>query len=335
MKKLNILLLVALLSIFKAFSSEKIVVNGIEREYLKFTPENLMAESPYSILVLLHYNGAKASDFADLCRASTLASLYNTVVLVPQALDEQDSDVLSLLTLAESLGEYPGMSKTAVWGAGVSVAPSELIPSDYMPIFTMLYPQMAATGKVEFNKSIDDIAFINAIIEDTRENNFANSAQVFLAGSSMGGAMTYKYAYSQESQADAIAVIAGFVGAEVDNSSPLNIPVCVFHSEDDEVFLYQGSTLNKSVPDFIDKIVSENGCGQNLSSQFPDLASDGIEVNLTKYNCDVNKIVWFYILKRSRHSDYVIFDYVTVPYILRPSLSHGTSAGEVGFLSYL
>ena len=290
----------------------KIMVDELEREYLKFTPTSESSESS-SLMVLLHYLGATATEFSNLCNAQQVADDYNMVILVPQALDEQDAVVASAVDMAIQYIGYTSLSTESIWGAGVSIKTADVIPAEYLMIFNLLYPTLAAAGKVEFNKGIDDVSFINTLINQTKSTHNIDATKIFVVGGSMGGAMTYKYAYNPTSQATGIGVFSGFIGAEVSHDTPLDIPVCIFHSEDDEVVPLAGGIFSTSIPDLIADIVNQNGCVKTSEESFPDIANDGITASVIKYNTPYNKRVWHYSLKGAIHSDFLTSDYTTGP----------------------
>ena len=129
----------------------------------------------------------------------------------------------------------------------------------------------------------------------------------------MGGAMTYKYAYSPNSQAKAIAVIAGFIGIDVNHNKALNIPACIFHSEDDQVIPYHGGDFNASIPHTVAEIAQKNGCTDGDDFFIEDIADDGITVQGILYNCEESKRVKFYTLSGALHETFMSSDYISGP----------------------
>ena len=204
-KTITLLSLLTLMAILPVYSQTKITVDGLEREYLKFTPSSNSTE-PSSLMILLHYLGATASEFAELCNAQAIADCYNIVILVPQALDEQDETVKNAIDMAMKFAGFTSLSTKAVWGAGASIKTSDVVPAEYDAIFNLYFPTLASAGKVEFNKDIDDVKFIDDIINQAKINHNIDETKIYVVGGSMGGAMTYKYAYSQTSQATAIEI---------------------------------------------------------------------------------------------------------------------------------
>jgi poly(3-hydroxybutyrate) depolymerase len=313
MKKIYISLILVVFVLNSVSGQITTIVNGQEREYLVFTPLN-RHEDPRAMFLLLHGNGGTAQEFATLCNAQLIADLTDFIVVFPQALDEQNLELVNLISMLSSLGgiEFPGVSVEGVWNAGVSVSNSDVIPASYMSLMPLIAPGIAAAGKIQFNKDVDDIAYLNQVINEVKRDYNIDESRIFMEGASMGGAMTYRYAYNGESQVSAIAVAAGFIGAEVDDSEPLDIPVCIFHSQDDEVVPYNGSFLNGPIPEIVEKITSLKNCSDGVSSDLPDIADDGITIEKIQYECN-SSYVWFYKITGASHIDFLSSDYQTGP----------------------
>jgi poly(3-hydroxybutyrate) depolymerase len=287
-------------------------VNGAERKYLVFTPMNESSE-PRALFLLLHGNGSTAAEFAELCNAQSIADKTNYIVVFPEAMDEQNQELLSLFNLMMTMGkEFPGVSMVKVWNAGVSIQVSDVVPQEYIGLLSLVAPTIANAGKIQFNKDIDDVSYLNQVINEVKRDYKVDENKIYMEGASMGGAMTYKYAFGSESQVDAIAVIAGFIGAEVDQSKALNIPVCIFHSKDDEVVPYNGGIFNEEIPAIVDNITTSKNCGNENSVDFPDIADDGMTVKTTYYDCDASR-VWFYEMTGASHKQFFKSDYQTGP----------------------
>jgi len=89
---------------------------------------------------------------------------------------------------------------------------------------------------------IDDIAFVDAVINKTKALVAIDNSRIYMAGMSNGGMLTYRYAAERGSGLAAIAVVSGVIGSreKPDNpewllpppSSPL--PVIAFHGTGDK-----------------------------------------------------------------------------------------------------
>jgi len=315
---LFLLITVSFISAFGASTTSTVNVNGVTREYMTVTP-NVKRELFTSVIVFLHGVGGKITGCDDIiCYeevAQQMADLTGSIVLLPQALDEQNPQIKQLSSLLPQLS-FLGVDAleipvNSIWNAGVSVPLDNELKSILQSVG---FGDIAAAGKIVLNKDVDDVAFINHIIDASRTSALIPVlSNVFIVGVSMGGAMTYKYAYSGNSQADAIAVISGFVGAEVDNNKPLGIPACIFHSKDDEVVLFNGGIFNEPIPEIVGGIASKSACWTVLPDvyDFPNIADDGITVQKITYPCEPE--LWFYTLTGAKHADFMKSDYQTGP----------------------
>lgn len=261
MKKITTLCIALLVASITALAATKttetFALAGKTRTYLQYIPSSYNAETPSKVLILLHGLNGNMNFFENQgYNLATMADLTNTIILSLQALDEQDAEVTSLITL---LGSYQATSftTTGVWGAGVSV-PVSSFPTEYQPLISVMFPTIAAAGKVILNQHIDDVAYINEVINKTKNTYTVNNEKVFMLGASMGGAMAYKYAFSANPQITAMAIISGFKGAEVSTSGDFPVATCHFHSTNDEVVVYNGTTFNTPIQDLVTLLSGKN-----------------------------------------------------------------------------
>lgn len=319
MKHLYTFLFFSFLSVaaYATSVTKNIDVDGQTRKYIVYFPSNYVDTDTLPLLVFLHPNGFSASEFAETYKMEEVCEMAKSIVLVPEAMDEQSSTIKSLYAQAQSLGVgFAGMSVTNVWGAGASVKTDELTSKlgSLAPLFSMLYPDLAAAGKIQFNKDVDDVKFINAMIDEMETSYKVDQDRLFMIGASMGGAMTYKYAYSDGSKIKGAAVICGFVGAEVDTiGKSLDIPLCVFHSQSDSVVAYDGGMLGGPIPSTVAAVASANGCSDYQLADVADVADDGFKIKTYSYDCDSTKRVLFYSIDKSAHADFLVSDYTTGP----------------------
>ena len=256
MRKLYILFLIVSVSISSfGMAIQVIKVNGIDRTYMVVTPEK-SSESPGPLIVFLHGIDENISDYQAM--AQQAANETGAVILLPQALGEQDPKLLELVELASSYAlevpeisslmeiigiqdftDLPNLSAYPVWGAGMSapfdfkeLVASGMIPADLVMPLQILYRDIINAGKIELNGKVDDVSFINQAINEVKAAYNIDQSKIYMAGVTIGGAMAYKYAYSENSQISALAVIFGFIGNEVDHSKTLDIPVCIFNDLD-------------------------------------------------------------------------------------------------------
>ena len=261
MKKITTLCIALLVASITALAATKTTetfeLAGKTRTYLQYIPSSYNAETPSKVLILLHGLNGNMNFFENQgYNLATMADVTNTIILSLQALDEQDATVNNFITV---IGSYQATSftTTGVWGAGVSV-PVSSFPTEYQPLISVMYPAIAAAGKVILNQHIDDVAYINEVINKTKNTYTVNNEKVFMLGASMGGAMAYKYAFSTNPQITAMAIISGFKGAEVSTSGDFPVATCHFHSTNDEVVVYNGTTFNTPIQDLVTLLSGKN-----------------------------------------------------------------------------
>jgi len=120
-----------------------------------------------------------------------------------------------------------------------------------------------------FEKEIDDVGFIRALIENLQRQFHIDPNRIYAAGMSNGAMMTYRLGCEISEKIAAIAPVAGALGSETCRpESPLS--VIIFHGTADEHVLFEGGKPHKSLgrPERIDKAVSyavsfwvkHNGC---------------------------------------------------------------------------
>ena len=239
--------------------TKTILFGGYEREYLLYVPEKYNVNSPSGLIVCLHGFNRTMNDFFNDYNIAELAEALNLIVLAPQALPEKNPDVLFTLQSITSMEINVPIDLEAVWGCGLQVVAKE-------PFFgsTLL--------DVTLNTVVDDVAFIKELISVTESNYNIIPENKFIFGTSMGGYMSYQYALFHGNDLTGLINICGSMGTDIKNAgADVKLPICDFHSVNDEVVPYSGSmeinagpikinvTLCQKVDDVINKWVNKNG----------------------------------------------------------------------------
>jgi polyhydroxybutyrate depolymerase len=127
-------------------------------------------------------------------------------------------------------------------------------------------------------KNIDDVEFIEKVIDQVKNDYKINEKKIFLSGFSNGGLMTYRFAAAKSEIIRSAAVVAGAIGGRKNNvvdwymtptpKGPVN--VVMFHGKEDWLVPYLGGKSNaksqSGVPEFtaFEKAVDfwrvSNGC---------------------------------------------------------------------------
>lgn len=136
------------------------------------------------------------------------------------------------------------------------------------------------------NSSVNDIGFLNALVDTTMAHYAVNPQQVYLCGFSMGGFMTQRMALQSNGKFAAFASMSGTVGSAITNFTPnRTVPVAHFHGTADGTVAYTGNQYGMDVPVMIDHWVTNNACGSTPdTTHFPDLVpGDSVTVDLYTY----------------------------------------------------
>ncbi len=161
----------------------------------------------------------------------------------------------------------------------------------------------------DFGTGVDDVGFIDAMIEEIYNDFGLEYAQVYATGFSNGGFMSYKLACSLSDRIAAIASVAGSMSIEgLQNCNPLRqVPAMEFHGTADEVVPYEGINGQVNpIPEVVDFWSSNNGCDQMnfIKEELEDIdETDSSTVTLYHYNlCDAKSEVQLFIIDNGGHT---------------------------------
>jgi polyhydroxybutyrate depolymerase len=91
------------------------------------------------------------------------------------------------------------------------------------------------------NSSVDDIGFINALIDTSKAHYSIDASRVYLCGFSMGGFMTEKMALQSNNKIAAFGSMSGTFGNGVTAHNPgRHVPIAHFHGTSDSTVYYTG-----------------------------------------------------------------------------------------------
>ena len=266
-----------------------ISIGGLERDYFVYEPSHPNTEKANGIIVCLHGFSRTMNDFFEGYNITGVADLLNMIIIAPQALPEQDQVLYDIVENFGSLIDSQ-LSLHSVWGCGLSVQVS-------LGQINML--------KEELNRDVDDVSFIDCIIDETLSEYDIQDENIFMLGTSMGGYMTYQYALIHGERLSGIISIAGSMGLNIkgiDNKK--QVPVCDFHSITDEVVPYKGSytqnlfniSLAMPMPDVINYWRETNSTGDLVTEQveyYP--STNGITVEKFTYPDPENEVIHYKI----------------------------------------
>lgn len=140
-------------------------------------------------------------------------------------------------------------------------------------------------------QAVDDVAFLDALLDDLAGAYTVDPRRVFATGLSNGAMMAYRLASELSGRIAAIAPVAGTMATET--CSPKRpVSVLHFHGTEDEYVPFTGGlgrrsishAPHRSVEHTIRAWVRANGCRENAETEVvPDQAKDGTTVTIKTY----------------------------------------------------
>jgi polyhydroxybutyrate depolymerase len=159
----------------------------------------------------------------------------------------------------------------------------------------------ATSACCDFNKSgVDDIAYIDSLIEKASTAANIDAKRIYLFGHSNGHFMSYAYLCSGTKKIAAIAGLAGAMDPDpvLCKAAPNNI--LHIHGEKDGTILYSGGALFGNPYSSAQATVAQwqriNKCNQHADSSLDLLASiDGSDTSVSTFTCSAGSLEFWSI----------------------------------------
>jgi polyhydroxybutyrate depolymerase len=162
------------------------------------------------------------------------------------------------------------------------------------------------------NETVDDVAFLEDLIDLFSVDNSIDTDQVFCTGMSNGGDFCYLLACEASESFLGVAPISGMIMQDImDNCSPSqNVGILEIHGTQDNITYYNGDVFNQdgwgaypSIPSTIDFFVDLYDLELNSTGNFPNIVSnDGSTVSYEKYGVEEECTkVWLYTVNGGGH----------------------------------
>jgi polyhydroxybutyrate depolymerase len=142
------------------------------------------------------------------------------------------------------------------------------------------------------NSYVDDVAFLNAVIDDIQKKYNVDARRVFVVGHSNGAFMAHRMACDSASRIAGIVALAGVVWNAESLCQP-TAPVAVLqvHGDRDEVIPFSGTLSEPSAVRTVAIWAKKNGCTGGLQATGMTLDLDatlpGNETSVTRWTCTV------------------------------------------------
>ncbi len=153
------------------------------------------------------------------------------------------------------------------------------------------------------NGSIDDVGFINALIDSMAAHYNINPNRVYACGFSLGAFMCHRLACELNNRIAAIGAVAGTIGTALNCQPGRAVPVLHFHGTADATISYTANTFGMSTAPTLQHWVTNNACTLGPdTTHMPDLFNDGYTVDHIEWSgCDHNYGVEHYKVYGADH----------------------------------
>lgn len=155
------------------------------------------------------------------------------------------------------------------------------------------------------NATVNDVGFINALIDTAMVNYSIDNNRIYLCGFSMGGFMTERMALQSNTRIAAFGSMSGTFGNGITTFAPgRHVPIAHFHGTADGTVAYTGNAYGIDPDSLIHFWVINNNCNSTPTVySYPNLANDSITVDRFEYsNGDLQSDVWFFKMYGADHT---------------------------------
>ena len=141
------------------------------------------------------------------------------------------------------------------------------------------------------NATVQDVGFINLLIDTTSSLYNIDPSRIYICGFSMGGFMAQRLACESSYRIAAIASVAGTRATSLVCSPTNPVPVCHFHGTADQTIPYSANPYGIDTDTLIKYWVNFNECDINPTSEnLPDVVADNITVEHFTYTNNGNGV---------------------------------------------
>jgi len=149
-------------------------------------------------------------------------------------------------------------------------------------------PDYACASGAACENNVDDVAYLNAVLDEVERQWNVDASRVYVSGFSNGGAMAHRVGCEMADRVAAIAPVSGGneYATNADCSPTRPMPVIDVHGTADPCWTYVASTLacadqdprpKVGVPETIAGWVERDGCARAAAeTPLPDVADDGL-----------------------------------------------------------
>lgn len=210
--------------------------------------------------------------------------------------------VIALHGLGGSQNDFlaTGMTDVADTANFIMVSPQAI----YDPVYlSSAWNSGAGAFGITLNSNIDDVGFLDALIDQMASEFNIDLQRVYCTGFSMGGFMTNRIGCELSNRVAAIASVAGTIGGLYECNAGPKIPMCHFHGTSDATVGYANNIFGTQAEETVAFWANHNGCDSSPTvNQIPNSQNDNYTVEHWVYNnCEQNADVELWKIFNADH----------------------------------
>ena len=210
--------------------------------------------------------------------------------------------ILALHGLGDTMTNFAGVDFNDIADTAnfIFAIPQALV--DPLSGFTAWNSGASAFG-ITLNSGVDDVGFLNAIIDSTSLYYNIDQTRLYATGFSMGGFMTNRLGCELNNRIAAIASVSGTIGSALTCTPSRVVPSCHFHGTADQTVAYTGDMYGSDPEALVAFWRSHDGCDSVPSiDSIPHVAADTLHViHYTYPNGRYGSDVEFYKVINGQH----------------------------------
>lgn len=188
--------------------------------------------------------------------------------------------ILALHGLGDNMNNFAGINFNSVADTAnfIFAIPQALV--DNVLTNSTAWNSGAGEFGITLNPNVDDVGFLNALIDTVSAHYSIDSTRLYSTGFSMGGFMTNRLGCELNNRIAAIASVSGTIGSGITCNPSRVVPACHFHGTADQVIAYNGNMFGNDPEALVAYWASHDHCSSTPSTidTLPHVAADSLHV---------------------------------------------------------
>ena len=188
--------------------------------------------------------------------------------------------VMALHGLGDNINNFAGVNFNSIADTAnfIFAIPQALV--DTVLSGSTAWNSGAGEFGITLNPNVDDVGFLNALIDTVSAHYMIDQTRLYSTGFSMGGFMTNRLGCELNNRIAAIASVSGTIGNGITCNPARVVPSCHFHGTSDQTVGYTGDMFGSDAEALVAFWRSHDQCSATPSSidTFPHISSNALRV---------------------------------------------------------